>query len=48
MVSTKGLSSLADVEWEVEPHKEEAISHNTELQRIYFILLMSLSSFLFF
>lgn len=48
MVSTKELSSLADVECKVEPHEEEAIFHNTELQHIYFILHMSLLSSLFF
>jgi len=47
-MSTTELSSLADVECKVEPHEEEAIFHNTELQHIYFILHMSLLSSLFF
>lgn len=46
-MSTKKLSSLADVELRVEPCEEEAIFHNTELQHIYFILHMFLLPSLF-
>lgn len=47
-MSTKELSSLADVELRVEPHEEEDVFHNTELQHIYFILHMFLLPSLFF